>query len=166
MFAYPGDEEGFVLRSSSVRSKIGFESSRNNLITLKIIVPEITGLDGDNWDLKESVLWISIAQYHKDTPLFYCLDAREGVSAGKKISAKKRSPISITTTAAGISIELPSISRSIVSIHSADGRTVYRRAHTGNSITVPRPALCSGMYIIDVKSDGVQVTRSLLFQNY
>ncbi|MBD3319570.1 MAG: hypothetical protein GF350_00570 [Chitinivibrionales bacterium] len=37
MLFYPGNEEGFIFNSPSVRDKIGFDGSRNNLITLRMV---------------------------------------------------------------------------------------------------------------------------------
>ncbi|MBD3421605.1 MAG: T9SS type A sorting domain-containing protein [Chitinivibrionales bacterium] len=160
MFAYPGDEEGLQLRSSQVSSKIGFKSSQNNLITLKIDIPEKGGFSSDNWDLNSSVLWISIAQYHKDTPLYYCLDAREGTLIDTENAARKSNPISIAAKASGISIALPDNSPSRISIRTLDGRLVWQKSTARQSISINRAALARGMYVVTAQSNTFKATRS------
>ncbi|MBD3419598.1 MAG: hypothetical protein GF398_05710 [Chitinivibrionales bacterium] len=163
MFAYPNQESGFILNSSQTQPQTGFNTSYENLVTVKIIVPEKGGQSSDNWDLRQYPMWIAISQYHKDSPLYFCLDATGGTTKSVvKNDAIAKNPIAVARTAAGLVIDLADRNASTVSVLTPDGRTILRHRVVGNSITLQRDALGSGMYVLDIAGARGHVSHNIV----
>ncbi|MBD3321072.1 MAG: T9SS type A sorting domain-containing protein [Chitinivibrionales bacterium] len=162
MMSYPDNEEGLQFNAPSVRDKIGFDGSRNNLITLRMIVPEMGG-DGQEYYLEEQPLWICFAQYHKDSPLYYCIDARGG-SVNERNNSTQPAPngISIARIDGKLTIAFPGNGTSSFSVNSIDGRTLLQQRIMHKSATVPLHALRSGTYILYATSGGSTIAKSLI----
>ncbi|MBD3343547.1 MAG: T9SS type A sorting domain-containing protein [Chitinivibrionales bacterium] len=130
-----------------------------------MIVPTQGGRDGDDYYLEESVLWVCFAQYYKDTPLYFCIDARPGSTALNEmpvIGSDAVNPFTIIQNSENVSFELPDNSRSRISISSIDGKTLLQTQVNQPSISVPTHSLPSGMYLLNVSNGRANVSQSLL----
>ncbi|MBD3321138.1 MAG: T9SS type A sorting domain-containing protein [Chitinivibrionales bacterium] len=160
--AWPYGEEGFRLNEDVTMQETGFSTDYENLVTFKIIVPAKGGISEDNWDMTEYPMWIAVSQYHKDSPLYYCLDATGNTTAAQKRMGTESAPLTVARSATGVSIELPNLIRSTISVNSIDGKTLFHQTRTQGAITIPFQSLASGMYIINVTSDHYQAAQNLM----
>ncbi|MBD3321261.1 MAG: T9SS type A sorting domain-containing protein [Chitinivibrionales bacterium] len=160
MFAWPNAESGLQL---SRVPGVSFSSSQDNLVSLKIIVPEKGGQSSDDYYLEQYPLWIVFTEYYKSTPVNWCLDARPGATGIKQHSAQSRTmPFSIMSNGTDLSIALPDEQQAIITVHSLDGSTVMHKSAARRSITIPASLMSSGMYLLSITGNTSRVTQSLL----